>query len=152
MTSKVIQGLAHLTTAEKLAISPFLDDVVSTFETFGYSSQIRSALRGISGVSHEFDMVSKKDGYSIVVETLPTFSETAIMKLISLRIKVWDSSPDLVIVITPPGFEETELIREMESLYNFLMIEGKDKEHICDEIRKALTSLDESTEIASPDQ
>lgn len=106
----------------------------------------------MSGVSHEFDAVSKKDGYSIVLETLPNFSETAIMKLISLRIKAWDSSPDLVIVITPPNFEETELIKEMESLYNFLTIVGKDQEHICAEIKKALVSLEESTDIASPDQ
>lgn len=106
----------------------------------------------MSGVSHEFDAVSKKEGYSIVLETLPNFSETAIMKLISLRIKAWDSSPDLVVVITPPDFEETELIKEMESLYNFLTIVGKNQEHICAEIKKALISLEESTEIATTEQ
>jgi hypothetical protein len=129
-----------------------LSEVASTFESFGYSSEIGGAMRGVSGVLHEFDIVSKKDGYSIVVEVLPSFNETAIMKLISLRIKAWDCSPDLVVVITPKNFEETELVKEMESLYNFARIDGSDQERVCAEIKNSLASLDESIEVAISEQ
>ncbi|MGI0091614.1 MAG: hypothetical protein ACREBS_07890 [Nitrososphaerales archaeon] len=130
-------------------ISPFVKDLVSTLQNFGYSSEVSGQLRGISGTAHKFDIVSKREGYTIVMEMLPTLNQESIaLKILELRVKSWDCSPDLVVIVSASHLNDTGMLKEFGSLYNLAVVEGIDQEEIRGKLEDALASLDEEQSIA----
>lgn len=127
--------------------SPLVEALINTLRKFGYCSEVQGQLRGISGESHQFDIVSKRGADSIVLQLLPSQdSEKMALRIVDLRAKAWDCSPDLVVVIVPSQ-EQIDSLREFASLYNFVQIEADNPKKMCEDLARALASLKLSDEV-----
>ncbi len=114
-----------------------IDEVVKTLDDLGYSYEIGGSLRGMSGAMHHFDIICKGNVVRITIDFLPTRDhpnpETV---LIRSRVKFYDCSPDLGIIICLN--EISDDLKRLSEFYRFTIIEAADSGEACQKLAKLL--------------
>jgi hypothetical protein len=123
----------------------YLNRIASIFAKFGYSCQVSSKIRGISGNLHQFDFVCTRaeNGEKIIVSSLLSFCgnrDAMEIELVKLRLKTYDCSPDLCMVVVVDPTNET---REMAAQYKLRLIEIGRGEEPYDSIELVLLRREE---------
>ncbi len=117
-----------------------LKPMSNILESHGFSSSLKSSLRGISGAIQNFDIVARKDSLTIVIDVLPSADKKKCeMALINMRAKTWDCAPELAIAISP--VEASKEMKELAKFYKLTFIEALNEtelEVLFDELANSL--------------
>ncbi|MGI0091478.1 MAG: hypothetical protein ACREBS_07200 [Nitrososphaerales archaeon] len=116
--------------------------VQGIMETFGYGCSIQGSLRGMTGHLHEYDYVCRKDGERLIIEGYaPKDADSAEIDIVKLRLKTFDSCPDVVIVIlqnTPP-----QVLREIAERYGYFLIQPTKEKSAYSQLEDLLRMMQE---------
>jgi hypothetical protein len=128
---------------EQRIISPLLGDILDILERYRYVSSSPGKLLGLSGTSHEFDIVARHGINTILISSLTeTDPEMLKMKLVSLRAMVWDCSPDTAIVILPQG-ADLEDAKKYLTMNNFAIIQRENPAVVYQKLEEVLKSKEQ---------
>ena len=114
--------------------------ITELFGEFGYVCKTQGKLRGISGNLHEFDFVCTKldTGEKIILDSFlkaDKSEESQEIEMVKIRLKTYDCSPDICIVIAP---SLTPSMRDMASLYRISLIEAAEEKGPYDQLESLL--------------
>ncbi|MDA4111010.1 MAG: hypothetical protein OK439_00615 [Thaumarchaeota archaeon] len=114
--------------------------ITELLQGYGFVCKVHGKLRGISGNLHEFDFVCTKTdtGDKMIIEsllTLPGDQEAMEIEIVKLRLKTYDCTPDVCIVIAAPSAFS---VREMASLYRLSLLEAVKEKSPYDQLETLL--------------
>jgi len=123
----------------------FLGELKKILQEAGYEAEAPAVIWGVSGASHNFDLVGFKtqpDGSRKTVVTLDMAicaRALAPENVISIFAKTLDVSPTKPILIAVPALSDTA--KKLADLYKLEVIEGEKPEEIFQEFREALDKI-----------
>jgi len=110
------------------------------FQNLGFNVESPGFLKGKSGASHMFDIVSWKGGVTrqVIVVDLATLGEDAVSEqaIIAMFAKVYDVAPDRAVLIAIPRMSENG--RKLAGLYKIELIEGKNQKEALKALEKSM--------------
>jgi len=121
----------------------FLVPLKKILREAGYELETSSAVRGASGTSHTFDLVSSKtqENRRITLTLDMTISDKVCGEehVISVFAKTFDVSPTKSILIAVPALSDTA--KKLASMYKLEVIEGARPEEIAQSFHEALNRI-----------
>lgn len=124
-----------------------IDEVVKTLDVLRYSYELGGSLRGMSGTLHSFDILCKGNGFRVTIDFLPSDEKDSEVAMIRSRVKFYDCSPDLGIIISLCKISEE--LKQLCSFYRFTIIEASDAEEASQKLAELLkNNLIESSELS----
>ena len=124
----------------------FRAPIVYTLKELGYHVEEDAELKGLSGISHKFDIIARKDGELIAIDILAK-TEGIIPEMLSMMSKIMDIVVDRYILVMREAPEEARTLAER---HNIMLIEVSSASDASAMIRRILTGEEEEVSKVTP--
>jgi hypothetical protein len=110
--------------------------LVDLYKRAGYAAERLKPLKGVSGLSHVFDIVATKDDENTVIAVASNLAGVDSQSVISIFAKKVDVHPKHAILIAIPSL--TADARKLADVYGIEIAEGRDFRHVLTQFQSRL--------------